>query len=439
MSVPNEVRVDWSRAISGRAARINGSGIRRVFDMGAKLKDPINLSIGQPDFPVPMAIKQAAVDAIMHDRNGYTPTAGIPELRTRVNEHLARDFGWDTRRPGEVGRDLTAKSPNDVGQLITSGTSGGLVLACMAMLNPGDEIIIPDPWFVLYPYLADICQAKAVACDTYPDFVLTADRVASLITPRTKLVLTCSPGNPAGVVANAKAQRDLLALCQSKGVVLISDEIYDEFTFSESCTEAMVAPGAVAPGAVASGNIATASAASNNPSALHTALRCPSPARAAGASANTLVIRGFGKSYGVTGWRLGYAAGPAALIAEMTKLQQYLYVCAPAPLQHGTVAAFDVSLAPMVAEYQRRRDMVIERLSRVTEVAMPGGAFYAFPKIPAKLGMSGDQFFQACYAENVLLVPGKAFSARDTHVRLSFATPLEKLELGLDVICRLMR
>jgi aspartate/methionine/tyrosine aminotransferase len=217
------------------------------------------------------------------------------------------------------------------------------------------------------------------------------------------------------VVASAKAQRDLLALCQSKGIVLISDEIYDEFAFSESRTEAMVGGAGGSAGA-----------------------RCPSAARAPGASASTLVIRGFGKSYGVTGWRLGYAAGPSALLAEMTKLQQYLYVCAPTPLQHGAAAAFDVSLEPMVAEYQRRRDMVIEKLSRVTEVAIPGGAFYAFPKVPAKLGMTGEQFFEAAYAKNVLLVPGKAFSSRDTHFRISFATPLHKLEEGLDIICRLM-
>lgn len=408
--------MDWQRAISSRSAMINGSGIRRVFDMGARLKDPINLSIGQPDFPVPAAIKDAACHAIQHDRNGYTPTAGIPELRARVGEYLSRDLGWDTRRLGEGGRDATPPQPGsnaDTAMLVTSGTSGGLVLACMALLNPGDEIIIPDPWFVLYPHMASVCQAKAVACDTYPDFVLTAERVAPLITPKTKAVVACSPGNPAGVVASAKAQRDLLALCQSKGIVLISDEIYDEFAFSESRTEAMV--GGKGAGA-----------------------RCPSAARAPGASACTLVIRGFGKSYGVTGWRLGYAAGPSALLAEMTKLQQYLYVCAPTPLQHGAAAAFDVSLEPMVAEYQRRRDMVIEKLSRVTEVAMPGGAFYAFPRVPTKLGMTGEQFFEAAYAKNVLLVPGKAFSARDTHFRISFATPLHKLEEGLDVICRLM-
>lgn len=407
--------MDWQRAISSRSAAINGSGIRRVFDMGAKLKDPVNLSIGQPDFPVPAPIKQAAIDAIQHDRNGYTPTAGIPELRKRVAEYLSRDLGWDTRRPGEFGRDATPPQPGsnaDTAMLITSGTSGGLILACMALLNPGDEVIIPDPWFVLYPHMASVCQAKAVACDTYPDFVLTAERVEKLITPKTKAVVACSPGNPAGVVASAKAQRDLLALCQSKGIVLISDEIYDEFAFSECRNEAMVSGGP--------------------------ANRCPSPARAPGASKGTLVIRGFGKSYGVTGWRLGYAAGPTALLAEMTKLQQYLYVCAPTPLQHGAAAAFDVSLEPMVAEYERRRDMVIEKLSRVTEVSMPGGAFYAFPKVPTKLNMTGEQFFEAAYAKNVLLVPGKAFSTRDTHIRISFATPLAKLEEGLDAVCKLM-
>jgi aspartate/methionine/tyrosine aminotransferase len=282
----------------------------------------------------------------------------------------------------------------------------------MALLNEGDEIIVPDPYFVLYPYLATFAQGRAVKCPIYPDFRLTAERVEPLITPRTKMVLLNSPGNPAGVVNTERECRDLLDLCRRRGIVLCSDEIYDEFTYSECRTQPR--PGG-------SGGAA-----------------CPSPARFEGAADTVLVVRGFGKSYGVTGWRLGYATGPRRLLEEMTKIQQYLYVSSPHPLQWGVIAAFDTDLSAHLAEYQRRRDMVVSRLSKVTEVPAPGGAFYAFVKVPESLGLpresAGEEFFQRCVKRKVLIVPGRTFSERDTHFRLSFATPLENLERGLDVL-----
>ena len=388
--------------VSHRASIINGSGIRKVFDLGAKLKDPVNLSIGQPDFPVPASIKAAAVAAIMNEQNGYTPTRGIPQLLEPLAAHLKRDLDWDV---------TSDSSPVNV--MVTSGTSGGLILACMAILNPGDEIIIPDPWFVLYPHMAEICGAKAVPCDTYPDFKMTAARVKSLITPRTKAVLLCSPSNPAGVVTPRQECKELLELCREKGIILISDEIYEEFAFSETRNDCAI----------------------NDP----TLSRCPSPARFAGSYENCLVIRGFGKSYGVTGWRLGYAAGPRALIAEMIKLQQYMYVCAPTPLQHGAAAALSEDLSPMVADYQKRRDLVVQRLGQHTEVPFPGGAFYAFVQVPERLGITATQFFERALARNVLVVPGKTFSSRDTHFRISYATPMKRLEEGLTVLSELLR
>lgn len=386
---------------SQRTLAINGSGIRKVFEIGATLKDPVNLSIGQPDFPVPAGIKQAAIEAIASDRNGYSPTRGVPQLLAEIATHLRTDLGWSTLNPGD-----------EADAFVTSGTSGALVLACMALLNPGDEIIIPDPWFVVYPHMAEICGAKAVACDTYPDFRMTAERVAPLITPKTKAVVLCSPSNPAGVVTPREDCRELLELCQSRNIILISDEIYDEFAFSETCTDV----------------------AMNRP----TMKRCPSPARFAGAHSHCLLVRGFGKSYGITGWRLGYVAGPKALIAEMAKLQQYLYVCAPTPLQMGAAAAFHEDLSPMVADYQRRRDLVVARLGKHTEVPFPGGAFYAFVKVPERLGITASGFFERALERNVLVVPGKAFSSRDTHFRISYATPMSKLEQGLTALAELL-
>lgn len=396
--------MDIERLISERSRGIDASGIRRVFDLGAKLKDPVNLSIGQPDFPVPEAIRSAAVQAIGNNANGYTVTQGIAPLRNRLARHLEDDVGWkvDPRPASEA-------EMSRPGVLVTSGTSGALMLAFLVLLNPGDEAIIPDPYFVMYPHLCRMIGAKAVVCDTYPDFQMTAERVEPLITPRTKIVLLNTPGNPSGSVASAKQCRELLELCRRKNVMLISDEIYDEFTYPDAREQTPTGP------------------------------RCPSPARNVGAEQDVLLVRGFGKTYGMTGWRLGYAAGPRRIIEEMSKLQQYTFVCAPSALQWGGVAALDVNMAEHVETYRRRRDLVVDRLSRVTDLATPGGAFYAFPKVPERLGMTASRFIERCLERSVLVIPGNVFSARDTHFRLSYATDEKNLVRGLDAIVDLMR
>lgn len=402
--------MDIERLISARSRSINGSGIRRVFEIGASIPDKVDLSIGQPDFPVPRAIKDAAVRAIEGDRNGYPLTRGIVELREALAARLKLDLGWN------IGGLPSNLSDTDPGILVTSGTSGALVLACMATLDDGDEVIIPDPYFVVYPHMAELAKGRAVPCPTYPDFRLTAERVEKLITPRTKMVVLNSPSNPAGVVSSERECRDLLELCRRRGIVLCSDEIYDEFTFSECRTQGWV----------------------GRPSRKS----CPSPARFAGAEDTVLVVRGFGKTYGVTGWRLGYATGPRRLIEEMTKLQQYLYVSAPHPLQWGVIEALGVDMSAHIAEYQSRRDLVVSTLGPLTEVPTPGGAFYAFIKVPERLGFAsdsrGEEFFKRCIERRVLIVPGRTFSSRDTHFRVSFATPREKLERGLAALAAAM-
>lgn len=390
--------MDIQRLIAKRAQAIDASGIRRIFDLGATLKDPINLSIGQPDFAVPDEIKQAAIDAVRNDHNGYSPTQGILPLRRRLNQHLSDDVGWD------IDGDRT-------GMLVTSGTSGALTLAFMALLDPGDEAIIPDPYFVCYPHLAKLCGGFAIRASTYPDFALTAERVEPLIGPRTKFVLLNSPSNPAGAVATKKQCQDLLDLCRRKNILLISDEIYDEFTYSESRTD-------------------TSPIGKN---------RCPSPARFDNAEDDVLLVRGFGKSYATTGWRMGYAAGPKSIIDEMGKLQQYTFVCAPSMAQWGSKAALDVDISHHVARYEERRNMVVDKLSPYTNVMTPGGAFYAFPEVPKRLGRTATEFVEKAVELNVLTIPGNVFSDRDTHFRLSFATNEAKLAQGLDVLATMMQ
>ncbi len=385
---------DVDRSISDRARSIDVSGIRRVFELGAKLKDPINLSIGQPDFPVPDAMKQAAIEAIRSDRNGYTLTQGTAELYEAVRNHLSDDVGWT------VG----TSAHDSLGCLVTSGTSGALLLAAMVLLNPGDEAVIPDPYFVMYPQLGPLTGGRMIPCDTYPDFRLTAERLEPLLTPRTKFVLVNSPGNPSGVVLSSGELRELVDLCDRRGVLLISDEIYDQFTFEDSLEGG----------------------------------RCPSPARF---SDRVLLIRGFGKTYGCTGWRLGYTAGPKRIIQEMAKLQQYTFVCAPAPLQVGVTCAFDVDMSSIVAGYQKRRDMVLSLLGPHTQLATPGGAFYAFVGLPQRMLDSGETattLVERAIENSVLVIPGKVFSRRDTHFRLSFATAEPSLRRGLEILARLL-
>ena len=380
--------IDFTALISARARAIDVSGIRRVFELGAKLADPIDLSIGQPDFPVPQPLKDAAIDAIRRDRNGYTLTQGIPELREALASHLAADVGWTL--PGD-----------ELGLAVTSGTSGALLLAFMAVLDPGDEVIIPDPYFVIYPAHGEIVGASVVCCDTYPDFRMTAGRVEPLITPRTKLLLLNSPSNPSGVVLTSSELRDLVELCESRGVLIVSDEIYDEFTYDDAREDG----------------------------------RCPSPARF---TDRMLLVRGFGKTYGCTGWRMGYAAGPRAVIEQMTKLQQYTFVCAPSMAQAGLLGALDLDMRPYVEAYRRKRDRVEAALAPVTGVVHPGGAFYVFMEVPQRVAGSATEFVERAIERNVLLIPGSVFSGRDTHLRLSYAVPDETLEEGLRILVDLL-
>jgi aspartate/methionine/tyrosine aminotransferase len=392
--------MDIDRLLAPRTRTLQTSGIRRVFDLGATLKDPINLSIGQPEFPVPAAIRKAAIDAIEAGENGYTLTTGIPSLRKKIAHRIVSDLGWpaDTGEPG-----------SSVAVMVTTGTSAALLLSMLALLGDGDEIVIPDPYFVAYPNMPILAGGKAVLCDTYPDFRMTAARIEKCITARTKAVLIDSPSNPCGVVLTSAECRDILDLCRAKGVVLISDEIYDEFCFEHAREK------------LADGRIVN-----------------PSPGRFPGAHEDVLVIRGFGKTYGCTGWRLGYVAGPARLVQEIAKLAQYSYVCAPTPLQRGAEAAFGVDMTDTVARYATRAAKVCDRLGAVTRVVRPGGAFYVFAEAGGKAGLTGQQLFEKAVERNVLTIPGNVFSARDSHIRISIAATDDRLDRGMGVLADIL-
>ncbi len=361
--------------ISQRAKSIDTSGIRRVFNLGAKLKDPINLSIGQPDFDAWPPLREAAKRAIDSQKSGYTVTQGIEPLRERLRTKYQLAAGT-----GEFDRDV----------FITCGVSGALTLAYMAMCDPGDEILIPDPFFCIYRDVLSLINAVPAYYDCYPDFHLKIDQIERAITPKTKAILVNSPSNPTGISLTQAELDAVVELAKARDLWLIYDEIYDIFNYD-------------------------------------------GPHAQLGSDyEKTLIINGFSKSFGVPGWRLGYAVGPNILLQEMMKIQQYTFVCAPSISQYAALDGFDIDFSEKVAEYRRKRDFIFEQLSQKFEVEKPSGAFYIFPKAP---GDSAAKFVERCIEKNLLVIPaGGVFSQRDTHFRISFAAPMEKLEQGVEVL-----
>ena len=365
-----------SHWLADRTRLFDSSGIRKVFDLAAKLKDPINLSIGQPDFDVPEPVRRAAIDAIESRKNGYALTQGLPVLREKLQAQIRQQYNHDDR---------------DV--FVTSGTSGGLMLALSVLVNPGDEVIVFDPYFVMYNSLSGVVGGRVVYFDTYPDFRIDLDRLADAITPQTKAIVFNSPANPTGVVADEDEVRGLAELAAQRNVVLISDEIYRAFCYDRP----FVSP------------------AKYNP--------------------QTLVIDGFSKSHGMPGWRLGFAHGPKAIIDEMIQLQQYTFVCAPQPVQWAGAVAMDVDMTPQIKAYRRKRDMLIAGLADDYDMVQPGGAFYVFPKTP--WGTGTEFVARAIEKHQLLIIPGNVFSRRDTHFRISYAADDAVIERGIEALRKL--
>ncbi|HYG74188.1 MAG TPA: aminotransferase class I/II-fold pyridoxal phosphate-dependent enzyme [Planctomycetota bacterium] len=372
--------MDYSKIVAERVQGIEASGIRKIFDLAATVKDAINLSIGQPDFDVPDPIKDAAIDAIRGGFNRYPPSAGLPELRALVLDHYQQ---------------LHGVRPEDC--LIASGTSGGLTLALLGLVNPGDEVLVPDPFFVSYKHLTTMCGGKAVFYDTYPNFRVDVAKLEKLITPRTKVILAMSPGNPTGACLPEKNKRDLADLARAKNLIVISDEIYELFSYSGSADKSL---GAFYP-------------------------------------EGTLCVGGLSKTLAMTGWRVGWVTGARDLVNELIKLQQFTFVCAPSTAQKAALGAFKIDLSDKVAAYKKKRDFLVSGLRKAGyECEEPGGAFYLFPKVPAKYA-SGQTFIEEAIKHRLLLVPGHVFSNRDTHFRISYAASDAVLAEGLKVFEKL--
>jgi len=361
--------------IADRTSKIDASGIRRVFALAAELEDPVNFSIGQPDFDVPEKLKEEAIKAIHEGFNKYSQTAGDALLREKIAEQVKQEFGWD--RPAV---------------LVTSGVSGGLLLAFLALINPGDEVIMPDPYFVIYKHVVNMLGGKCVFVDSYPSFTLPVGRIAEAITDRTKMIILNSPCNPTGMVYPQEQIKKLAQVAAEKDALILADEIYEKFSYDGKCTSI------------------------------------------ANFCEKALILRGFSKPYAMTGWRLGFAAAHESLrnvVEEMTKIQQYTFVCAPTPFQKAAVAALDYDVTEFVDAYRRKRDLLYEGLKDKFELVRPSGAFYAFVKAP---GGSATEFVEKAIKNNVLIIPGSVFSEKDTHFRISFATSNGKIQQGVEIL-----
>ena len=362
--------------LAERMERIDASGIRKIFALAAKLKQPINLSIGQPDYDVDEALKEVAIADIRAGANGYTQTWGIEELRNAASDYYQRTFDTPLENV-----------------MVTSGVSGGLFLALLATVNPGDEVLFADPYFVMYKHLTNLLGGRAVPVDTYPDFRLTAERIEQAITAKSKLLIVNAPSNPTGVMMTSSELQALADVAKKHDLLVISDEIYECLTYDGE------------------------------------------RASMAGMLNNLIVLNGFSKVAAMTGWRVGYAAGPEEIIQAMNTLQQYTFVCAPSIAQRAAAKALGMDHTAKVDAYRKKRDLAYNGLMKAGfQVNQPGGAFYIFPEAP---GENGDAFVEKAIESNVLIIPGSVFSERKTHFRISFAAPDNTITQGVEVLAQL--
>ncbi len=363
--------------LADRVKHLEASGIRKIFELVATMTDPINLSIGQADFDVPEAVKDAAIKAIQDGFNRYTVTQGIPELNERIRADLKNQYAYEPQ-----------------GSLVTGGVSGGLVLSLLSLINPGDEVLLPDPFFVMYKVLVQLCGGVPKYYDLYPDYKIRKEELERNITEKTKLIILNTPSNPTGVVFSPSELRTIAEVARKNDLIVICDEIYNEFVYLDRFH----------------------SICEYYPEKL-------------------ILLRGFSKTYGMPGWRMGYAVGPEEIIDKMMVLQQFTFVCAPSFAQKAVLHAMDIDMNEYIEKYRIKRDIIYDCLKEQFDVVRPEGSFYIFPKLPP--GCTGKEFVEKAVQEKLLIVPGTAFSRSDTHFRVSFAASDEELKRGGELLCKL--
>lgn len=379
--------------ISQRVARTPPSGIRKFFDIAANMKDVISLGIGEPDFVTPAPFLEAGIASLKRGETAYTSNSGTPELRAAISRHLDRLYTVQYDPADQI--------------LATVGVSEALYLAMTAVLDPGDEVIIPEPCFVSYAPEVIFAGGVPVMVPTYvkDDFQVLAETIAAAVTPRTKALLLGYPNNPTGAVMTRPVMEEITAVAELNDLLIISDEIYDQLVYGIDHTCVPSLPGM---------------------------------------ADRTILLGGFSKNYAMTGWRIGYACANPDILAAMRKVHQYTIMSAPTTAQMAATVALETGaehVERMRCEYDRRRRLVVDGCNTLgLDCFEPRGAFYAFPSI-ARSGMSSDDFaMRLLEEEEVAVVPGDAFGASGLgFVRVSYATAYEKLEEALNRIESFMR
>ena len=369
------------------------SGIRRFFDIAAELDEVISLGVGEPDFVTPWRIREAGIYALEHGYTTYTSNAGLPRLRELICAQLDARYGAHYDPAGEC--------------LITTGVSEGLDLALRVLLDPGDEVIVPEPCYVAYEPCVAFAGGVPVRVPTrWEDgFAIDADVVAAAVTPRTKAVLLGSPANPTGAVQPRESLAALVRLAEENDLYLVSDEIYDRLSYTGPHTCLGALPGA---------------------------------------RERTVLLGGFSKAHAMTGWRVGWICAPQPVAELCVRVHQYTMLCAPHVSQLAAVEALehaDRDVEEMVADYDRRRRVFVKGLRELgLDCPEPGGAFYAFPSI-RRSGLDSETFAERLLHEHkVAVVPGNVFGpSGEGHVRCSYATALPLLEEALERIGRFLK
>ena len=372
--------------LSERVAAVPPSGIRKYFDIAATMKDVISLGIGEPDFVTPAPILEEGVASLRRGETGYTSNSGTNELRNAVSQHIERMYGAHYHPEREI--------------LITVGVSEAMYLVMTAILNPGDEVIVPEPCFVAYQAEVTLAGGVAVPIATRVEneFMVTGAEIEARITPRTKALLIGYPSNPTGAVMTRERLLEVAAVAKKHDLLVISDEIYDRLVYGVTHTCVGALPG------------------------MHE---------------RTIVMGGFSKDYAMTGWRIGYMCGPADILAAARKVHSFTIMSAPTTGQTAAVVALkqgEPHVQAMVAEYDRRRKLIVGGLNTLgLDCFEPRGAFYAFPSI-RKTGMSGDVFCETLLnEEQVATIPGDAFGAAGAgFVRMCYANSYQNIETALE-------
>ena len=384
--------MNYDELLAPAAKAMRPSGIRKFFDLAADMPHCISLGVGEPDFKTPWSVRDAGIRSLELGRTKYTANSGLKELRGEICNYLQRRF------------DLHYKEENI---LVTVGGSEAIDLTIRAVVQPGDEVIIPEPCFVCYEPITQLTGGVPVHIATRAEdqFRLTADQLRAAITPRTKLLIFPYPNNPTGAVMSAAEMEEIAAVLRETNVLVLSDEIYSELTYGLD--------------------------------------RHVSIASLPGMAERTIVVNGFSKSYAMTGWRLGYAAGPAPLVKVMTKIHQSCIMSAPTTSQYAAITALrqcDDQIEMMRDEYNRRRRYVVKALNDMGLTCFePRGAFYVFPSIQIS-GLTSSEFCEQLLREKeVAIIPGSAFGASgEGYARISYAYSVDHLQTAMKRIRELL-